>query len=91
MLSKQIFLNKLEYFGATCFAAIAEQTDLQRPIQTETMTEAWLKTIWRHFPAQKKEGTYVCMSAIYSLATKPQATEFLTILSCSYFLPIPNP
>ena len=56
--------------------AISEQDDLQRPIQTETMTEAWLKTIWRHFPAQKKEGTYVCMSAIYSLATKPQATDF---------------
>ena len=109
---------------------LVNQTDLQRPIQTKTMTEEWFKTIWRHFsrllnslavinedfvnnfedsdprcaaaiadqqtkpifnaPFKPKQWprrgsrqfgdiflhTKVGMSAIYSLTTKPQATDF---------------
>ena len=114
----------------SCRCRLVNQTDLQRPIQTKTVTEEWFKTIWRHFsrllnslavinedfvnnfedsdpscpaaiadqqakpifdaPFKPKQWprrgsrqfgdiflhTKVGMSAIYSLTTKPQATDF---------------
>ena len=121
---------ELTVWGVQLPLPLVNQTDLQRPIQTKTMTEEWFKTIWRHFsrllnslavinedfvnnfedsdpscpaaiadqqtkpifdaPFKPKQWprrgsrqfgdiflhTKVGMSAIYSLTTKPQATDF---------------